>query len=349
MSEQKSNGIERWWWDWVWGWNQIYATIRGVDGEEYVAQGEMLVDKRALSVQVKEDDEVQRENIFHTRWHVQNKLCSVIIDGGSCTNVASTTMVEKLELPTIKHPGPYKLQWLNNSGEVRVNKKVLVSFRIRKYEDEVLCDVVPMQVEHLLLGWPWQFDGRVKHDGFTNKYSFELNKRKITLIPLTPKQVYEDQVRLQKESDQKKESEKKKTSENQKEKEREKERGAEKIEKENKRESSANERKANFYAKASEIKRALFLNQPRIVILYKEAFLNINQLDTSLPSSVVSLLQEYDDEWKTDFKTKYSSCEWLVMPFGLTNAPTNFMQLMNHVLHAFIGRFVVVYFDDILI
>uniref|UniRef100_A0A2N9I803 RNA-directed DNA polymerase n=1 Tax=Fagus sylvatica TaxID=28930 RepID=A0A2N9I803_FAGSY len=267
--------------------------LEDVFEEEYLAPDALtLVARRALSLQAKGVDEIQRENIFHTRCYVKDKVCSVIIDGGSCTNVASTIMVEKLGLPMAKHPRPYKLQWLNDSGEIRVNKQVLVAFRIGKYEDEVMCDVVPMQAGHLLLGRPWQFDRQVKHDGFTNKYSFVLNQRLITLVPLTPQQVYEDQVRLQKESDQKKESEQKKKSENQ--------RGAEKNEREKENQSLALERKSertqkNFYAKVSEIKRAMFSNQPMIVLLYKEALLNTNELDLALPSSIVSLLQEYED------------------------------------------------------
>ncbi|GKV11125.1 hypothetical protein SLEP1_g22406 [Rubroshorea leprosula] len=43
------------------------------DGMEYAVDGELLVTKRTLNVQAKEDDEVQCDNIFHTRCHIKNK------------------------------------------------------------------------------------------------------------------------------------------------------------------------------------------------------------------------------------------------------------------------------------
>uniref|UniRef100_A0A2N9GT25 CCHC-type domain-containing protein n=1 Tax=Fagus sylvatica TaxID=28930 RepID=A0A2N9GT25_FAGSY len=82
------------------------------DGVVYPVTGESLVARRALNTHIKVDDaEQQRENIFHTRCHVNNK-----------------------------------------------------------YKDEVLCDVAPMHAGHILLGRPWQFDRKVTHDGFKNRF-----------------------------------------------------------------------------------------------------------------------------------------------------------------------------------
>ena len=58
-----------------------------------------------------------------------------------------------------------------------------------------------MYASHILLGRPWQFDRRTSHDGFKNRFSFMKDKNLVTLVALTPKQVYEDQVRLKQECD----------------------------------------------------------------------------------------------------------------------------------------------------
>jgi len=152
-------------------------------------------------------DDTQRENIFHTRCLITNKLCSMVIDGGSCANVGSTRIVEKLGLPTISHTKPYKLQCLSVEGEIMVNKKVLITFAIGKYKYEVLCDVVPMEATHILLGRPWQYDRQVLHDGLTNKMTFTFQGHKVTLKPLSPKEVHEDLLKMKTKRENEKEKE----------------------------------------------------------------------------------------------------------------------------------------------
>ena len=63
-------------------------------------EGDLLVVRRLLGQVSQPFDESQRENIFHTRCLIQNNICSLIVDAGSCANVASTRVVDKLGLPT---------------------------------------------------------------------------------------------------------------------------------------------------------------------------------------------------------------------------------------------------------
>ena len=394
--------------------------------------GELLVVRRSLHTAPVKEEPWLRHNIFHTRCTSQGKVCDVIIDSGSCENVVSNYMVEKLKLPTQTHPQPYKLQWLNKGSEVKVTKQCLVSFSIgQKYQDEVWCDVIPMDACHLLLGRPWQYDRRAQYDGYANTYSFTKDGEKVKLAPLPPGEsnrgekkttplvslvtknnfkVPKDEVcnlgfvllieqncgtnlppeivqLLSKFPDV--------------------------VPKEipsglppmrdiqhaidfvpaavipNKPAYRMSPQEHAEVQKQVEglLKKGLIQESvspcavPVILVPKKDGTWRmcmdsravnkitikyrfpiprlddmLDQLHSATVFSKIDLRSGYNqirirpgDEWKTAFKTRDGLYEWIVMPFGLSNAPSTFMRLMNQVLRPFSGKFVVVYFDDILI
>jgi hypothetical protein len=67
-------------------------------------------------------------------------------------------MVEKMELKTTRHPNPYKVSWLHKGHQVMVSQECQVEFKIGGYKDEILCDVIPMDVYHILLGGSWKYN-----------------------------------------------------------------------------------------------------------------------------------------------------------------------------------------------
>jgi len=77
----------------------------------------------------------------------------MIMDGGSYCNCCSSKLVDKLPLAIKARLKPYKLQRITNEGGIIVKDQVSVSISIEKYK-EVICDVVPMEVGHILLDQP---------------------------------------------------------------------------------------------------------------------------------------------------------------------------------------------------
>lgn len=212
------------------------------------------------------DGPSQRENLFQLKCLIKGNVCSLVIDGGSCTNVTSSSLVDFLHLPTTKHSSLYKLEWLSECGELRVHRQVMIKFKIGTYQDEILCDVVPMQAFHVLLGRPWKYDRTTHHDGRTNRYSFvhEMKELKEKCKGV----MGSDGVGARKESE---------------------------IEV-----TPTVKAKVALLTSIKEVRKELEERQPVVLLMHRDYSLLTNKLTLSLPSPISSLLQVYDDVFPLD-------------------------------------------------
>eukprot|EP00253_Pinus_taeda_P026478 PITA_26478 len=179
---------------------QRNAIVAPIEGESLVAvvteevntpeRGESLVINKVILKPAKEMAEPpQRKTLFRTVCKVQGKCFQMIIDSGGTDNLVSTEVVEKLKLKTMKHPTPYKVSWLQKGHQLLVNEHCEVEFQVGKYKDKIVCDVMPMDVCHIFLGRPWQYDRGAIHDGKRNTYKFGKDGANHTLLPLQEEDV----------------------------------------------------------------------------------------------------------------------------------------------------------------
>ncbi|XP_028556143.1 uncharacterized protein LOC114581024 [Dendrobium catenatum] len=161
----------------------VVEDVDGDDGEPVVCvlQRLLLAPRRPAKT--------QRNALFKTKCTIKGKVCDVLIDTGCTENVISRAVVQSLQLKTVKSPNPYKISWVKKGIEMAVTDMCKVSFSIGKhYASEVLCDVVDMDVCHLILGCPWQFDVGAIYDGRANTCSFEWKGKRLRLLPRSPDQ-----------------------------------------------------------------------------------------------------------------------------------------------------------------
>nr|GEY48207.1 reverse transcriptase domain-containing protein [Tanacetum cinerariifolium] len=124
--------------------------VQDINELVYADQGEALVTQRVLNVAVAEtsdDTSWIRNNIFRTKCTTKGKVCTIIIDEGSCDNMVATSMVEKLGLDVQDHPEPYQLTWLKKGSFIKANLVVplipdLVQPLLSQFQDVFSDDIL---------------------------------------------------------------------------------------------------------------------------------------------------------------------------------------------------------------
>lgn len=159
-------------------WEEDVAYIEPDDGEQLSC----IVQRVLLNPKL--DTHPQKHCLFRTRCTINGKVCNVIIDNGSSENIVSQKLVNALNLKVDPHPNPYKVSWIKKGGEATINSICTVPLSIGNYyKDQIICDVLEMDVCHILLGRPWQYDLQATHKGRENTYEFLWMGRKVVLMP----------------------------------------------------------------------------------------------------------------------------------------------------------------------
>ena len=133
-----------------------------------------------------DNDNWKRTSIFHTVIQSGYKKCKLVIDGGSSMNVVSKDAVKLLNRKVEPHPNPFRVEWVNDHT-LLVAQRCLVSIQMGDYKNEIYCDVLPMDVAHVILGRPWLYDLNVTNFGRDKIYSFKCKGKNIILRHAKPK------------------------------------------------------------------------------------------------------------------------------------------------------------------
>jgi hypothetical protein len=86
---------------------------------------------------------------------VKGALLHFIIDSSSQKNLISAKVIKRLDLPTTLHLQPYTIDWLHQGRDIFVNLQCRFPYDIKPFNDEVLCDISPLEVCDFLLGKPY--------------------------------------------------------------------------------------------------------------------------------------------------------------------------------------------------
>jgi hypothetical protein len=128
------------------------------------------------------DEPEEGERLFHSHMWVKGTLLHFIVDSDSQKNLISAEVVKQLALPTMPHPQPYTIGWLYQGSDLLVSQQCRLSYGIKPFKDEVLCDVSPLEVCDVLLAQPYLWKCHVVYESKPRSVIITSN-RKLYEIP----------------------------------------------------------------------------------------------------------------------------------------------------------------------
>lgn len=106
----------------------------------------------------------------------------MMINGNSCASIISKPVVEKMGLKTEPYLQPYNATWMNKT--IQSITQCWVSILIFNYQGHFWCDILDINIAHILLGRSWLYDLNVTTFGKSNTYEFNFNGKTIVLKPI---------------------------------------------------------------------------------------------------------------------------------------------------------------------
>jgi hypothetical protein len=101
------------------------------------------------------DEPEEGECLFHSQMWVKSTPLHFILDSCRKKNLISIEVIKNLALLTMPHPKPYTIGWLQQGSDFCVSQQCRLSYGIKPFKDEVLCDVSPLKVCDVILGQPY--------------------------------------------------------------------------------------------------------------------------------------------------------------------------------------------------
>jgi hypothetical protein len=131
----------------------------------HIIDVEPIATATTTTIQPKEpEDPEEGEHLFHSKMWVKGTPLHFIVDNRSQKNLILAEVIKQLDLSTTPHPQPYNIGWLARDDIFVSANSVIMSYDIKPFKDEVLCDVFPLEVCNVLLGQPYMWRRHVVYE-----------------------------------------------------------------------------------------------------------------------------------------------------------------------------------------